>query len=148
MGLDTSHGCWSGAYSAFMRWRTMVAKVAGLPPIQLMEGYWPGVICYGDDVLDSRKPGQSLLRGVLQELPIRWECLKPDPLHVLLMHSDCDGIIEHKDCKPIAERLKELIPRMPAGGGGGHIDNWLRVTQQFVDGLLEAHDGGSDVEFY
>ena len=26
MGLDCSHGCWHGAYSAFMRWRAKLAR--------------------------------------------------------------------------------------------------------------------------
>jgi len=29
MGLDTSHECWHGAYSAFTRWRHELATVAG-----------------------------------------------------------------------------------------------------------------------
>jgi hypothetical protein len=40
MGLDTTHNCWHGAYSAFMRWRQEIAKAAGLPPLDLMEGFF------------------------------------------------------------------------------------------------------------
>jgi len=40
MGLDISHGCWHGAYSAFMRWREKISQVAGLPPLALMEGFY------------------------------------------------------------------------------------------------------------
>ncbi len=29
MGLDTSHDCWHGAYSAFGRWRRAIAEAAG-----------------------------------------------------------------------------------------------------------------------
>ena len=39
MGLDTSHNCWHGAYSAFMRWRQEIAKAAGIP-LMLMEGFY------------------------------------------------------------------------------------------------------------
>lgn len=39
MGLDTTHGCWHGAYSAFMRWREKLAEVAGIP-LWLMEGFY------------------------------------------------------------------------------------------------------------
>lgn len=28
MGLDTSHDCWRGAYSAFNRWRRALAEAA------------------------------------------------------------------------------------------------------------------------
>jgi len=39
MGLDTTHGCWHGAYSAFHRWRAGLANAAGIP-LDLMEGYY------------------------------------------------------------------------------------------------------------
>jgi len=125
----------------------MLAKVAGLPPLLMMEGFWPGVIRYDRSLLDEGNPVHRLLADMLEELPIKWECLKPDPLCVLLYHSDCDGIIEHMDCKPIAERLKELIPLLPMSDGAGHIGNWRDKTQAFVDGLLEAHEAGEGVEF-
>ena len=35
MGLDTSHGCWHGAYSAFTRWRHELARVAGYQVVRL-----------------------------------------------------------------------------------------------------------------
>ena len=28
MGLDTTHDCWHGPYSMFMRWRTAIAAAA------------------------------------------------------------------------------------------------------------------------
>jgi len=31
MGLDTSHDAWHGAYSAFMRWRTEIARCIDVP---------------------------------------------------------------------------------------------------------------------
>lgn len=42
MGLDVSHGCWEGPYSAFMRFREALAKEADIP-LGLMEGYYPGL---------------------------------------------------------------------------------------------------------
>jgi hypothetical protein len=49
MGLDTSHGCWHGAYSAFSRWRTKLAEVAGVP-LPLMEGFWGRGNPYADGI--------------------------------------------------------------------------------------------------
>ena len=40
MGLDVSHGCWRGAYSAFMRWRCHIADALDMPPLMLMEGFY------------------------------------------------------------------------------------------------------------
>lgn len=40
MGLNVSHGCWEGPYSAFMRFRMALAKEAGIP-LELMDWYYP-----------------------------------------------------------------------------------------------------------
>ncbi len=121
MGLDTTHGCWHGAYSAFGRWRTKVAEVAGFPPLDSMEGFG----------------------GVTA-----WEPFQADPLTTLLSHSDCDGTIPSADCGPLADRLAEVLPKMPEGDGGGHIRDWRAKTQSFIDGLRRAAAAGEDVEFH
>lgn len=155
MGLDTSHDCWHGAYSAFMRWRTELARAAGLPPLELMEGFFcsrSGNRDYGiptfylgpspDNLADS-----SIARLEAQ-LPIKWECLKPDPLYELLHHSDCDGEIPWRSCKGIADSLERLLPKLPAGDGGGHIGNWRDKTKQFIDGLRLAYKRKENVDFH
>lgn len=123
MGLDTTHGCWHGAYSAFMRWRDKLAEVSGIP-LRKMQGF-----CDAD------------------EDAVPWSALKPDPLHVLLDHSDCDGEIAAKDCGPLADRLEELLPLLD-GDGGGHIGSYKEKTQQFIDGLHLAASLGEPVEFH
>lgn len=121
MGLDTSHDCWHGAYSAFMRWREALADAAGMPPFRRMEGI-------GGD--------------------IKWEWLKPDVLHVLLNHSDCDGVIEAQDCGPLADRLEELLPALEKlGAGFGHVVSYSEKTRQFIDGLRRAAAAGEAVVF-
>lgn len=88
MGLDISHGCWYGAYSAFMRWRTALCDAAGYGAINLREGFTlPGIPWPADDVLT-----------------------------VLLAHSDCDGEIAWEDCGPLAARLEELLPALEEAG--------------------------------
>ena len=75
MGLDTSHGAWHGAYSAFMRWREMVAEVAGMPPLRMMEGFWergkapydPATMIFHD------ASGKETVERFCQGLPIKWE---------------------------------------------------------------------------
>jgi hypothetical protein len=88
------------------------------------------------------------LKNIRKWLPISWDALKPDILHVLLHHSDCDGIIEHKHCKSLADRLEELLPLLPDGDGGGHIGDWREKTQRFIDGLRLADSLGENVEFH
>lgn len=119
MGLHTTHGCWNGAYSAFHRWRTKLAEVAGLPDIMTMQGYG-GATPWNHD----------------------------DPLTALLYHSDCDGSLAVEALGPLADRLEALIPSLPEGGGGGHIHDWRATTMAFVEGLRLAASLGEPVEFH
>lgn len=121
MGLDTSHDCWHGPYSSFMQWREELAKAAGMPPLQQMDGFIDG-------------------EG------IKWESLAPDVIHVLLNHSDCDGFIERADCKPLADRLKELLPLLPDAYPGWR-DYYRDKTTMFIRGLMLAHNKKQRVEF-
>ncbi len=120
MGLDVSHDCWHGAYSAFMRWRRKLAEVAGYGDI------------YSYYEFGGEKPWPD-----------------NDPLITLLKHSDCDGTINWQDCMSIAKRLEDLLPALKtAGDGGGHIGMYADKTQQFINGLIEAGEAQEDVEFH
>ena len=122
MGLDTSHDCWHGAYSAFHRWRTKLMEVAFHMDLNHMQGFGGGV---------------------------SWLPMKNDPLVKLLDHSDSDGIIKASDCAPLADRLEELLPALrEAGDGGGHIGSYEEKTQQFIDGLRLAASRNEDVDFH
>ena len=125
MGLDVSHDCWRGSYSNFNKWRQALAIAAGLPPLELMEGFYRAPVHP-----DVGMPG----------LPIKWECLKPDPIITLLNHSDCDGIIKFEDLAPLRSRLLELTSLMPT-----EYDKERCLA--FSDGLHQALLEASDVEF-
>lgn len=152
MGLDISHGAWHGAYSAFMAWREKIAQVAGLPPLQLMEGFY-------DPLPPNSRHFPSLYPGMITEysntlkkldekLPIKWECLNPSALHELLFHSDCDGEISSKSCALIADELEKLLPMLPNEDGGSHIGNWREKTATFIKGLRLAHSKNDNLEFH
>lgn len=157
MGLDCSHNAWHGAYSAFHRWRCKIAEVAGLPPLDLMEGFYsplmtgsPPTLYHG---LNTRDPAfgpdsRPYLAGIDERLPIKWDCLKPSPLYELLYHSDCDGEIPAESCAAIADALEALIPLLPEGEAWGHIGDWRQKTQQFVDGLRAAAAAGEPLDFH
>jgi hypothetical protein len=151
MGLNCSHGAWDGAYSAFGRWREKIAEVAGLPPLHLMEGFYsplekrqaydlPTLYCGPHEPTDN-------LRRLDALLPIKWESLKEDKLHILLNHSDCDGEIAWQDCDAIADSLEKLIPLLPEELAGGHIGYWREKTQTFVDGLRLAAQSKEELRF-
>lgn len=145
MGLDTSHDCWHGAYSAFTRWRCQIAEAVGIP-LDLMAGHCGNEsFCWQEMLPDYYN--KVIDREIKRWLPISWDVLKPDPIHILLHHSDCDGEIEWKDCKPLADRLKEILPGMPDGEAAGHIGNWKDKTQAFINGLMLAHEAKENVVF-
>lgn len=153
MGLDCSHEAWHGAYSAFHRWREKIAEVAGLPPIELMEGFYQpleGKMTYSitPTLWHGGQQGLWKLEHLDTRLPIQWDSLKPDPLHELLYHSDCDGEIASDKCAAIADSLEKVIPLLPDGDGAGHIGNWKDTTQKFVDGLRLAASLGENLLFH
>ena len=151
MGLDCSHDAWHGAYSAFMRWRQELAKVAGVPPLELMDGFYDskeyGTLYFGQS-LDNQSPYGWKRDRISESLPIKWDSLKPSPLHELLYHSDCDGDIPAENCAAIADALEALIPLLPDGDAGGHIGNWRDKTAQFVAGLRAAAAAGEPLDFH
>jgi len=158
MGLDTSHNAWSGAYSAFHRWRQKIAEVAGLPPLELMDGFYgplstkngPPTLYHG---METNRPAwgpdsRPFLAHIDDRLPISWDALKPSPLHELLSHSDCDGEIAAGLCGPIADALEALIPLLPETADGGHIGDWREKTAKFVAGLRAAAAEGEPLDFH
>ena len=136
MGLDTTHDCWHGAYSAFTRWRNKLAEVAGYafykagdPPI-----YDQPLIDWGH-ITTENSYGQ-------------WANTPPDPLIVLIAHSDCEGEIYPAQAGPLADRLEELLPLLPSDSTGGHIGVWKDKTQAFINGLRAAVAANEPVEFH
>lgn len=141
MGLDTSHGCWHGAYSAFSRWRLAIARAAGYQ-------VWPVEYDVGvkfDTIMlewHRYRPEKELLGG--------WDVTPHDPLIVLFAHSDCDGIIKPEQAGPLADALEALLPKIPDAPDSGHIGargGYVAVTQQFIAGLRAAAAAGEPVDF-
>ena len=152
MGLNCSHGAWDGGYGSFMTWRRKIAEVAGLPPLDLMEGFYtPLKRSTGVDGLATLycgvNPPSYTLEQIDAALPIKWSALKKDKLHILLSHSDCEGKISSRQCAGIADSLEKLIPLLPDELGSGHIGNWREKTQTFVDGLRAAAESKEPLLF-
>ena len=151
MGLNISHNTFDGAYSAFMRYRQKLAEVMGLPPLDLMEGFYSTDSNNPLVLLNYRYPnGDELdmahLRRIFKHMPIKWECLKPNPLHELLHHSDCDGYINWKSCSKMADELEKLLPLLDEDGGG-HIGNYKETTEKFIKGLRLAYSNKEKLLF-
>lgn len=152
MGLDVSHDAWGGSYIAFHRWRKELAVAAGLPPLDLMEGFVEGAPVGLMRWLRFGCPNSDLLEQETRGIPIRWKALRPSPLHILLRHSDCDGEIAPEDCALIADELENLLPQMAElGEGGGHIagnGGYAAVTQRFIDGCRAAAMADEPLTFF
>lgn len=118
MGLDTSHECWHGPYSSFHSWRKAIATAAGLDLDKLWE----------DTATNS-----NATTG-------RWTETPDNALMVLLLHSDCDGVIQHAQCKPLADALMPLVAKVP--------DQWRAATVRFIAGLITADAVREDVDFH
>lgn len=109
MGLDTSHGAWSGPYSSFAEWRGAVAEAAGFPPLDDMRGFG-GSIPWSD----PRITDQGLV--------------------LLLNHSDCDGEISPSDCARIADSLERLLGEFR----GEESEYYRDRTREFIEGCRAA----------
>lgn len=149
MGLDISHGAWNGAYSAFHRWRCMIAQTMGFPPLDIMEGFYDDKSDFAllDHKFDKDALEMSALRRIREQLPIKWESLKPSPIIELLYHSDCDGDIPHGKLRKLADALEELLHKIPDTDGGGHIGNYREKTQTFINGCRLAYSKKQKLKF-
>lgn len=94
MGLDCSHGCWNGPYSAFMRFRKALVLAA-----------------WGIDI--HSLPGFEITED--HEATAQWETYAHDPLTPLIHHDDSEGSIEVKHLRPLAARLDELADKLDSG---------------------------------
>lgn len=143
MGLDVSHEAWTGSYGSFMAWRKRIAQVAGLPPLELMEGFYKPIdsnrkiYSFDTPTLWTSAEPNHLLLNLDKKLPIKWESLKPSPLLTLINHSDCDGKISWEECNSIADCLESLIELLP--DEENHSWDWKETTKKFVDGLRLAY---------
>ena len=136
MGLDVSHDCWYGAYGAFNRWRDKLAEVAGyqIAKVETEHGLREQVL------IDWGHATEAQLAGEWAETPA-------DPLLILIVHYDSDGVIRLAQAGPLADRLEELLPLMPDEEAPGHVWHWRTATQRFITGLRLAVERGEDVEF-
>ena len=136
MGLWISHDAWTGAYSAFDRWRNDIAQAAG---------YAVWSIKYDDGVhrdtimIDWGHIYEDHLMGYWKEIP-------DDPLMVLIAHHDHAGKIFPAQAELLADRLEELLPKLNKEYSG-HIGNLRDKTQIFINGLRLAVKENKPIEF-
>jgi len=133
MGLDTSHDCWHGPYSMFMRWREKlnlyVMKERGKT--------------------DAGAAAISHMGWTKEALVRAWEEGRYDdqtiPINVLMGHSDCEGEIPAEMCGPLADALEALLVQMPERA---LYDEARTATERFIAGLRRAAAAGEPVDFH
>jgi len=136
MGLDTTPEAWSGPYSAFNRWRNQVAEVAGYKLVEMDIGWTKAMIPFISDEDFDRYVG-DVVNG-------DWDGVIPsDPLHYLILHSDCEGILTQGACAALGDRLLEILPNFPEENGWG-----IAKTQKFADGCYECVKQNVDMQFH
>jgi hypothetical protein len=134
MGLDINHDAFSGAYSAFNRFRQFVLKSIGgsYPPHEdrtLDENFW-----YWEDSIYN----PETYRG----------------LYEFFTHSDCDGEINPEMCKLVADELEYILPKIEelsqTEEANGHIlrnGGYIAVTKQFINGCRLAYKNNKPLIF-
>jgi hypothetical protein len=139
---------WRGAYSAFMRFRIYIARMAGfhLPSMwgfaqsKKHDGNPPWMCPFQYDHSEPKGWLEKHEHMPMKEdyEPIPFPPKEEESLVILLDHSDCDGEIEVEDLKPLTIRLTQLYNRMPEEDLGGHIGDIKEKTRKFIDGLNKA----------
>ena len=147
MGLYTTHGAWDGGYGSFYQWRKIIAYAAGLPPLELMEGFYDSLSNPRSLPTLYTKEPEHHFKNLDERLPIKWSSLKNTPLFHLLNHSDSDGHITWRRCKGIADELEKLLPLIPVAEGP-YGNYWVEKTQLFIDVSRLAYERKENLEFH
>lgn len=114
------------SYSGFNRWRATLAEAIGT-------GTRAG--SFGPDPdIDYSVFNEHNYQG-------EWEegAEPEDPMYLLYVHSDCDGILPHRHLKRLADRLEETLPAL----SGYDFDR----TRTFIEGLRQADRDGDGLIF-
>lgn len=144
MGLDTTHDAFSGAYSAFNRFRQIVAKAAG--------GSYPNhdkpLILKNGKIIEE--PDQENFY-----VPYSWEEFqkKQPGLSAFLLSNDCEGSFSPEICGQMANELEALIPEIEKldDGGGGHIERnggYTETVKKYIAGCRLAESQNEFMEYY
>lgn len=147
MGLSVSHGCWSGSYGIFARWREAVARCIGIDLTRMQGFHTPKMEAEIEHYRSIGAPADLIeaFAKLQYHGQIPWKGVI-DPLRHLLDHSDCEGSIATVLCGPIADRLEAIVPLLPDEGSDGMM-SVRGTTEKFVSGLRAAVAAGEDVEF-
>lgn len=134
--------------------RGTIADAAGLPPLDLFEGY------FRSDLFRSQADINAVVAEAVAKghdastLPLAWDALPTDPLQILLRMPDDGGRIPHAWWRPLGTRLEELAQGVSArsqelSDQELRRQNALRTFAlvRLADGLGRANALGEDARF-
>lgn len=131
MGLDCSHGAFSGSYGAFNQLRSFVCEAAG--------GSWQ------DHSDESLNPELWYVDDAFSEAtyPGLW---------AFLLHSDCDGELDPPTCAAVAKDLEALLPAMfgidsPGRGRIASNGGYVATVRKFITGCWAAAAASEPLAF-
>ncbi|MGB1013144.1 MAG: hypothetical protein ACPG4T_03335 [Nannocystaceae bacterium] len=127
MGLDVTHGCWSGGYGHFNSFRKDIAAACGgsFPPHKEdVKAHEPDLAVSSRWFYDERVVPTEHVAGML----------------VLMRHSDCDGEIQPKEAEAVAGFLMWVEPRLAPA--------FRENARRFASGCLVAASLNEPVEFH
>lgn len=143
MGLDTTHGAFSGAYSAFNRFRQIVAKAMGgsYPP------HARPLVCADGDIIQN--PDDSRFY-----VACKWEKFqeKQPGLSAFLSSNDCEGEFSPEVCRQMADEIEALLPKIEELDEcpSGHIERdggYVEVAKRYIAGCRLAADKNETLEY-
>lgn len=153
MGLDTSHDAYHGGYGGFHVFRETLARATASELGVDMD--WPNSIGLPDGWPEAGdQPMDEGLRERLAMGNFTPDEMPPEPIYVLLLHHDCDGVIPAFACSPLADQMERLLPRIDAetlafapAWAIPADRNTTDMAKRFVAGLRAASKAGQDLIF-
>lgn len=144
MGLSVSHDAFHGAYSSFARFREAIGVAAGFTYRKSASG-----LGYSAAEIDWDSYTEWNFYGMWDEMPINPITKQPDPLMMLLVHSDCEGFLWRGILDELEARLKGLLPILEKfSAGHGHLPNYAEGVRRFILGCQAACEEGDNLEFH
>ena len=143
MGLDTTHGAFHGAYSAFNRFRQVIAEAAGgsYPP------HKTPLIIGGEEVTN---PDDGMWY-----VPDWDEFQIAHPgLSAFFVSNDCEGQFSPETCKQMADEIEALLPEIKFVASrhiaAGHLERdggYVKVAERYIAGCRAAHAANEALEY-
>ena len=128
MGLDVSHDAFSGAYSAFNRFRKVLCEATG--------GHWCDEISgpehwfVGEGYTRTSHPG----------------------LFAFFSSNDCEGSFDPDIALAIANEMEALLPKLDSipqeiGGDIARAGGYRKVAERYIAGCRLAHANDEPLEY-